>query len=190
MRDVHPGAPRFGFMPRHSSPGWSGTLASLAPASSSAEEGLVGESSIEGIRVPKFYIGNVELQNQGDLREGMSGNAKILVGRRSVAEFAWRFARDLVAYVCGDIRSQFDRQLERGCNVLQPLSVFKKPVTDCLITGIVPALKPGATPSPRPCELLCGAILRHLCCHFVRYLRRDLVGYFRRNGWTNCRGKI
>jgi hypothetical protein len=30
------------------------------------------------------------------LSEGMSGNAKILVGRRSLAEFAWRFARDLV----------------------------------------------------------------------------------------------
>ena len=26
----------------------------------------------------------------------MSGDAKILVGRRSVAEFVWRFARDLV----------------------------------------------------------------------------------------------
>ncbi len=46
--------------------------------------------------MPKFYVGNVELQNRGDLREGMSGDAKILVGRRSVAEFTWRFARDLV----------------------------------------------------------------------------------------------
>jgi multidrug resistance efflux pump len=95
MRDVHPGAPvRLHAASQFS--GWSGILASLAPASSSIENGLIEKAQLEGIRVPKFYIGNVELQNQGDLREGMSGNAKILVGRRSVAEFAWRFARDLV----------------------------------------------------------------------------------------------
>ncbi len=95
MRDVHPGAP----VRLHAASqftGWSGILASLAPASSSIENGLIEKAQLEGIRVPKFYIGNVELQNQGDLREGMSGDAKILVGRRSVAEFAWRFARDLV----------------------------------------------------------------------------------------------
>ena len=95
MRDVHPGASvRLHAASQFS--GWSGILASLAPASSSIENGLIEKAQLEGIRVPKFYIGNVELQNQGDLREGMSGNAKILVGRRSVAEFAWRFARDLV----------------------------------------------------------------------------------------------
>lgn len=95
MRDVHPGVP----VRLHAASqftGWSGILASLAPASSSIENGLVEKAQLEGIRVPKFYIGNVELQNQGDLREGMSGDAKILVGRRSVAEFAWRFGRDLV----------------------------------------------------------------------------------------------
>ena len=32
----------------------------------------------------------------------MSGNAKILVGRRSAAGFAWRFARDLVGRRCGE----------------------------------------------------------------------------------------
>ena len=87
---------QFGFMPRHSSPDGPGSWHRLAPASSSIENGLIEKAQLEGIRVPKFYIGNVELQNQGDLREGMSGNAKILVGRRSGAEFAWRFARDLV----------------------------------------------------------------------------------------------
>lgn len=76
--------------------GWSGTLGSLAPASSSIESGLVEKAQLEGIRAPKFYIGNVELQNRGDLMEGMSGDAKILVGRRSLAGFAWRFASDLV----------------------------------------------------------------------------------------------
>jgi hypothetical protein len=56
---------------------------------------LFEKAQLEGIRTPRFYLGNVELQNRGDLREGMSGNAKILVGRRSLAGFAWRFARDI-----------------------------------------------------------------------------------------------
>jgi putative peptide zinc metalloprotease protein len=74
---------------------WAGTLASLAPASSSMEAGLTQKDQLEGIRAPRFYVGNVQLQNLGDLREGMSGDAKIMVGHRSAADFAWRFARDL-----------------------------------------------------------------------------------------------
>jgi putative peptide zinc metalloprotease protein len=95
MREVHPGAP----VRLHGATqftGWSGTLALLAPASSFVEEGLVERAQLEGIRIPRFYIGTVALENRGDLREGMSGDAKILVGRRSLAEFAWRFTRDLV----------------------------------------------------------------------------------------------
>jgi putative peptide zinc metalloprotease protein len=94
MRDVRLGAPvRLHAESQFSA--WAGTLTSLAPASAAIEPGLIEKAQLEGIRVPKFYLGTVELQNQGDLREGMSGNAKILVGRRSVAGFAWRFARDL-----------------------------------------------------------------------------------------------
>ncbi len=95
MRDVRLGAPVRLHAESQFKP-WAGRLASLAPASSSIEAGLIDKAQLEGIRVPQFYIGKVELQNQGDLREGMSGNAKILVGRRSVAGLAWRFARDLV----------------------------------------------------------------------------------------------
>ncbi len=95
MRDVQVGAPVRLHAESQFEP-WSGTLASLAPASSSIEAGLVETQNLEGIRSPKFYVGNVELQNRGDLREGMSGEAKILVGRRSAAGLVWRFARDLV----------------------------------------------------------------------------------------------
>jgi multidrug resistance efflux pump len=95
MRDVRLGAPvrlhaESQFKAR------AGTLSSLAPASVSIEPGLIEKAQLEGIRVPRFYLGTVELQNRGDLREGMSGNAKILVGRRSAAGFAWRFGRDLL----------------------------------------------------------------------------------------------
>ncbi len=95
MRDVRLGAPVRLHAESQFQP-WSGTLASLAPASSLIETGLIEKAQLEGIRAPRFYVGSVELQNQGDLREGMRGNAKIQVGRRSAAEFAWRFARDLV----------------------------------------------------------------------------------------------
>jgi putative peptide zinc metalloprotease protein len=95
MRDVRPGAPVRLHAESQFRP-WSGTLESLAPASSLIESGLIEKAQLEGIRAPRFYVGNVELQNQGDLREGMRGNAKIQIGHRSAAEFAWRFARDLV----------------------------------------------------------------------------------------------
>jgi len=95
MRDVHLGTSVRLHAESQFKP-WSGTLASMAPASSSIEAGLVEKQNLEGIRPPRFYIGKVELQNRGDLREGMSGDAKILIGHRSVAGLAWRFARDLV----------------------------------------------------------------------------------------------
>jgi putative peptide zinc metalloprotease protein len=95
MRDVHLGTSVRLHAESQFKP-WSGTLASLAPASSSIEAGLMEKQNLEGIRPPRFYIGKVELQNRGDLREGMSGDAKILIGRRSVAGLVWRFARDLV----------------------------------------------------------------------------------------------
>jgi putative peptide zinc metalloprotease protein len=95
MRDVRLGAPVRLHAESQLQP-WSGTLASLAPASSLIETGLIEKAQLEGIRAPRFYVGKVELQNHGDLREGMRGNAKIQVGRRSAAEFVWRFARDLV----------------------------------------------------------------------------------------------
>ncbi|MGH9538799.1 MAG: hypothetical protein ACRD3H_12795, partial [Terriglobales bacterium] len=94
MRDVRLGDPVRLHSESQFKP-WAGTLQSLAPASSAIEVGLIDKAQLEGLRVPQFYIGKVELQNHGELREGMSGNAKILIGRRSLAGLAWRFARDL-----------------------------------------------------------------------------------------------
>ena len=95
MRDVYLGAPVRLHAESQFKP-WSGTLESLAPAPSSMEAGLLETQNLEGIRPPRFYVGKVELENRGDLREGMSGDAKILVGRHSAAEFIWRFGRDLI----------------------------------------------------------------------------------------------
>jgi putative peptide zinc metalloprotease protein len=95
MRDLHLGASVRLHAESRFKP-WSGTLASLAPAPSSEEAKSSEAQNLEGIRPAKFYIGNVDLQNQGDLREGMTGDAKILVGRRSAAGLLWRFTRDVV----------------------------------------------------------------------------------------------
>ena len=39
-------------------------------------------------------LGLVNIPNDGSLREGMTGTAKLLIGRRSLAEMIWRFVRD------------------------------------------------------------------------------------------------
>jgi len=73
-----------------------GQLASVAPVSSEIDAGLTDQQQLSGIVPPPFYVGFVELPNDGSLREGMSGMAKMYVRRRSVAAIAARFTRDLV----------------------------------------------------------------------------------------------
>ena len=74
----------------------SATLTFVAPASTTLETGLVPKDQLKGITPPRFYVGSALLANRGDLREGMTGTAKIFVARRSIAGFTWRFVRDLV----------------------------------------------------------------------------------------------
>jgi hypothetical protein len=72
----------------------SGTLAALAPVESVIDPGLVEKAELNGITPPPYYVGSVRIANDGSLREGMTGTAKLLVGRRSLAEMIWRFGRD------------------------------------------------------------------------------------------------
>jgi putative peptide zinc metalloprotease protein len=74
----------------------SGVLSLISPASTSIAEGLVPKEQLQGINPPRYYLGTVLLNNDGGLMEGMTGSAKVLVGRRSLAGFGFRFARDLV----------------------------------------------------------------------------------------------
>ena len=71
-----------------------GTLAGLAPVNALIDPGLVEKAELNGIVPPPFYVGSVKVKNDGSLREGMTGTAKLFVGRRSIAEFLWRFGRD------------------------------------------------------------------------------------------------
>ena len=72
-----------------------GVLSSVAPASSLAE-GLVPKDQLQGINPPRYYVGTISLVNDGQLNPGMTGSAKVLVARRSLLGFAYRFSRDLV----------------------------------------------------------------------------------------------
>lgn len=74
----------------------SGTLSWISPTSVPIAEGLIPKDRLEGINPPHFYLGTAVLQNDGELRAGMTGSAKVLAGRRSLAVLCIRFWRDLV----------------------------------------------------------------------------------------------
>ena len=74
----------------------SGFLASISPTSATVAEGLVPKDQLLGINPPRYYVGTVFLKNDGSLFQGMTGSAKVLVEKRSVAGLCSRFARDLM----------------------------------------------------------------------------------------------
>ncbi len=74
----------------------SGTLAMIEPLSSDLDPALVEKEQLNGIVPPPFYVGLVNVANDGSLREGMTGTAKLYVGRRSPAQLISRFVRDSV----------------------------------------------------------------------------------------------
>ncbi|MGD0469155.1 MAG: HlyD family efflux transporter periplasmic adaptor subunit [Terriglobales bacterium] len=95
MREVRLGS-RVRLQPESRALPLTATLLAVAPASISMEPGLIPKDQLKGITPPRFYTGSALLPNPGELREGMTGTAKIFVTRRSIAEFTWIFTRDLV----------------------------------------------------------------------------------------------
>jgi putative peptide zinc metalloprotease protein len=74
-----------------------GYVSSIAPASSVLAPGLVQEEKYKGIAPPSFYVATVVVFNTGGmLRSGMSGDAKIQVGRQSIVGFVWRTFREVL----------------------------------------------------------------------------------------------
>jgi putative peptide zinc metalloprotease protein len=71
-----------------------GKVSSIAPASSEIAPGLISQEKYKGSAPPRYYVATVLLQNPGELRPGMSGEAKIRVGRRSIAGFVWQTLRE------------------------------------------------------------------------------------------------
>ena len=74
----------------------SGTLSLISPVPVPIAEGLLSKEQLQGINAPKYFLGTVWLKNEGKLRPGISGSAKVLAGRRSLAGFTLRFGRQLI----------------------------------------------------------------------------------------------
>ena len=74
----------------------SGVLSRISPAAAEPPEGLIPKESLEGINPPRYYLGTVILKNDGGLVPGMSGSAKVLTARRSLAALCLRFTRGIV----------------------------------------------------------------------------------------------
>jgi len=74
----------------------SGVLSLLSPAPVPLTEGLVAKEQLQGINPPRYFLGTVLLKNDGNLRVGVAGTAKLWTGRKSLAGFGWRFGRELV----------------------------------------------------------------------------------------------
>ncbi len=95
MRDVHPQQEvRLHFDSQFA--GRTGQLAEISPVSSELPPGLARAVEYQGIRPPQYYVGTVILPNDGLLREGMTGTAKLRVARRSIAYLVWRDVRDFI----------------------------------------------------------------------------------------------
>jgi len=74
-----------------------GRVYSMAPASSVIAPGLQVEAKYEGTAPPSYYVATVLLANpSGAIMSGMSGYAKIQVGRRSLMGFMWEDVREFV----------------------------------------------------------------------------------------------
>jgi putative peptide zinc metalloprotease protein len=95
MRDIRVGEPVRLLIDGRIRP-LSGVLSRIFPASTEIAEGLIPKEQLQGINPPRYYPGTVLLKNDGGLVMGMTGSAKILTARRSLAGFCLRFGRELV----------------------------------------------------------------------------------------------
>ena len=71
-----------------------GKIESIAPASSELPPGLISMEKYNGSAPPTYYAAAVLVENHGELRPGMSGDAKIRTGTRSVAGLVWLTVRE------------------------------------------------------------------------------------------------
>jgi len=75
----------------------SSQVEAVAPAASPIDAGLVHEEAYKGLVPPQFYRVTALIPNTSHaLKPGMTGTAKVLVVRRSMAGFAWESVRDFV----------------------------------------------------------------------------------------------
>jgi len=95
IRDVRLGA-AVKLLPASGTRAVSGTVETLAPASTGIDLSLAEQSSLKGINLPDYYVATVAFPNPNLTWEGEMGTAKIFVRRRSLAGFAAQYFGDML----------------------------------------------------------------------------------------------
>lgn len=95
MHDVHTGE-TVRLLPQGRVAPISGVLSLLSPTSLPIAPGLIAKEQLQGINPPRYFLGTVWLENDGELMPGQAGTAKVRVGRRSLAGFGLRFCGELL----------------------------------------------------------------------------------------------
>lgn len=76
----------------------SGTIRLISADWVALDPSLSEKEQLAGINPPRFYVAEAWLDGVPNLHPGMTGVAKIRVGRRSLGSFGLRFVRDLVSW--------------------------------------------------------------------------------------------
>ena len=95
MHDVHLGE-TVRMLPQGQVRPVAGVLSFLSASSVPIAEGLASKEQLQGLNPPRYFLGTVLLKNDGRLLAGATGTAKVVVARRSLGAFTWRFGRELV----------------------------------------------------------------------------------------------
>lgn len=73
-------------------------VAGISPNSSAVADGLMHKVDFKGVHESQYYTADILIPNaDGQLRDGMPGTAKVLVGRRSLAGFLWQGVHEFAA---------------------------------------------------------------------------------------------
>lgn len=74
-----------------------GTVDSISASATELPPGLGIETRYRGLKPPPLFVLDIRVTNPGDLRIGMSGEAKLWVRRESIFQKGWDSVRDFVA---------------------------------------------------------------------------------------------
>jgi len=75
----------------------SSVIRSISADWSPLDPSLSKKEQLAGINPPRFYSAQAWLGNAPDIRPGMTGIAKVEIGKRNLVTLLWRFGRDLVS---------------------------------------------------------------------------------------------
>jgi putative peptide zinc metalloprotease protein len=76
---------------------YDGDFQDVGPATESMPQGLMHDQDYKGLHSPHFYAATVMVPNpKGELRDGMAGSARIVVGRQAPVVALWRIVADFV----------------------------------------------------------------------------------------------